>query len=61
MCLYHVMKNVYKNLAFIQDHDDNLTTNVYENFPSRSWSWFNEERIWKPFLQDHDHDLIKNI
>jgi hypothetical protein len=32
-----------------------------ETFPSRSWSWFNEERIWKPFLQDHDHDLIKNV
>jgi hypothetical protein len=32
-----------------------------ETFPSRPWSWFNEEHIWKPFLQDHVHDLMKNI
>jgi hypothetical protein len=28
---------------------------------SRSWSWFNEEHIWKPFHQDHDHDEMKHL
>ena len=32
-----------------------------ETFLSRSWSWFNEEHIWKPFHQDHDHDEMKHL
>jgi hypothetical protein len=32
-----------------------------ETFPTRSWLWLSEEHIWKPFIRDHDHDLMHDL
>jgi hypothetical protein len=55
---HDLIKNIYGNLSFRIMIMIQWRTYI-ETFPTGSWSWFNEEQIWKLFLQVHDHDLIK--